>query len=68
MTWTQTDIELLETTIATKGFVRSIAFSDQSVQFASLDDMLRLLAYMRQSVNTAAGRSNTRLASTSKGT
>jgi hypothetical protein len=67
--WTQTDIERLERTIATRGHVKSMSFSDgRSVIFADLKAMLELLATMRQSVEaTSSGRSSSRLASVSKG-
>lgn len=67
MAWTSTDVAALERAIADGRGARSMTFSDQSVTFNSIDDMLKLLAVMRQGVNAAAGRSSTRYAATSKG-
>lgn len=63
MAWTQSDITTLEQAIAKGAVLQSITFADQTFTFRSLDDMLKLLTVMKQSV---AG-SRTRLAATSKG-
>lgn len=66
MAWTQSDIDTLQTAITARGFVRSLAFSDQSIQFDSIDDMLKLLAVMRQEV-AGVTTSRTRYAAFDKG-
>ena len=63
MAWTQTDIDALRTAIAGGAVVQSMTFGETTVQFRSLDDMLKLLAVMERAV---AGGSY-RLAATSKG-
>jgi len=67
MPWTQTDIDLLKAAISAGRGARSITFSDQSVTFHSVDDMLKLLSVMQQDIVTAAGGTRTRYAATSKG-
>ena len=67
MAWTSTDVDNLRQAIADGRGARSITFSDQSVTFNSIDDMLMLLAEMQQSVNASAGKSRSRVAATSKG-
>lgn len=68
MPWTQTDIDNLQQAIADGRGARSMTFSDQSVTFNSIDDMLKLLATMQAQVNVTAGTpKHYRLASTSKG-
>ena len=63
MPWTQSDVDTLQQAIIDRKGARTIAFADQTVTFESIDDMLKLLAVMRQSVST----SRTRYAATSKG-
>jgi hypothetical protein len=63
MAWTKSDIERLEQAIAKGSALQSIAFADQTFTFRSLDDMLKLLAVMKQSQVTT----RTRYAATSKG-
>lgn len=66
--WTQADVDKLKTAIANGAVVRSMTFADQTFEFRSLDEMLKLLALMVQEVNAAAGTaSSSRLAATSKG-
>lgn len=65
MAWTQADIDALKAAIVDRKGARSITFSDQSVTFDSIDDMLKLLAVMEGQV--AGGASRTRYAATSKG-
>ncbi len=65
MPFTQADIDTLKNAMIARGFVRSMAFSDQSVTFDSIDDMLKLLALMEQQV--ASGTSRTRYAAYDKG-
>lgn len=64
MAWTQADVEALEQAIRERKGARSIAFSDQVVEFESTKDMLDLLALMKREV---AGVSRTRYGQTSKG-
>ncbi len=65
MAWTQADIDLLKQAIVDRKGARSIAFSDQVVTFDSLEDMLKLLAWMQREVSGPS--SVTRYAATSKG-
>lgn len=67
MPWTQGDIDTLKQAIVDRKGARTIAFSDQSVTFDSIDDMLKLLAGMGAEVAAAAGKTRTRFAATSKG-
>lgn len=64
MAWTSSDIATLEDAIRERGFVRRLQFADQAVEFDSVDDMLKLLAVMKQEV---AARPRTRYGVTSKG-
>lgn len=64
MAWTASDIETLKAAILARKGARSITFSDRSVTFDSIDDMLKLLSVMQGEV---AGTSRTRYAATSKG-
>lgn len=63
MAWTQADIDTLKQALLDRKGARTIQFADQSVTFESLDDMLKLLSLMEQSVIG----SRTRLAATRKG-
>lgn len=65
MAWTSTDVSTLEQAIADRRGARSITFSDRTVVFESIDDMLKLLAVMQRAV--AGGGSQTRYAASSKG-
>ena len=67
MAWTQTDIDALERAIADGRGARTISFSDQSITFGSIPEMLQLLATMKGAVAAAAGTSTTRYAAFSKG-
>ena len=67
MAWTQADVDALERAIADGRGARSMSFSDQSVTFGSVDEMLRLLGTMKAAVAAAAGTTTTRYAATSKG-
>lgn len=67
MAWTQGDIDLLKTAIAERKGARSITFSDQTVTFGSVEEMLTLLSAMKQDVVVSQGRSTSRVAVTSKG-
>lgn len=67
MAWTQTDVDLLERSIAEGLGAGTITFADQSVTFASLEERLKLLSVMKLAVSTAAGTSGTRYAAFSKG-
>ena len=66
MAFTQSDIDLLKAAIAAGRGARTIAFSDQSVTFNSIREMLELVAVMEQDVNKFTRR-NYRVAATSKG-
>lgn len=66
MPFTQSDIDLLKAAIASGRGARAITFSDQSVTFNSIRDMLELVAVMEQDVNKSTRR-NFRVAATSKG-
>lgn len=69
MAWTKADINLLKAAIVDRKGARSITFSDQSVTFDSIDEMLKLLQVMQNEVNAAASQSTRmRFASTRKGT
>lgn len=65
MPFTQSDIDTLKAAIAAGRGARSITFSDQSVTFHSVAEMLQLLATMEQEVNSGTRR-NFRLATTNK--
>ncbi len=68
MAFSQSDVDNLQAAIADGRGARTITFSDQSVIFNSITDMLALLAVMRQEVNLAASTPrHYRLAATSKG-
>ena len=67
MSWTQADVDTLKQAIIDRKGARTIAFSDQSVTFDGVADMLQLLAVMQADVSTTAGRTRTRYAATSKG-
>ena len=60
--WTQADIDALKQALLDRKGARSITFSDQTVVFESLEDMLKLLSVMQASLS-----SRTRYAATSKG-
>lgn len=64
MPFTQADIDTLKQAILDRKGARSIQFSDQSITFDSIDDMLKLLSVMQSQVT---GTSRTRYAATSKG-
>ena len=66
MPWTQEDYDTLKAALVDRKGARSITFSDQSVTFDSIDDMLKLLAIIQAEV-AGAGTSRTRYAATSKG-
>jgi hypothetical protein len=68
MPWTQTDADNLRRAIADGRGARSMSFSDQTVVFNSIDEMLKLLAIMEAEIGNAAGtRKSYRVATTSKG-
>ena len=51
--WTQDDIAALEAAI--KGGTLRVRFGDREVQYQSMGEMLKLLQYMKDTVDTAAG-------------
>lgn len=69
MAWTQSDIDKLQAAIADGRGARQITFSDQSITFNSITDMLGLLATMRRELaaESAVAPRNYRVAATSKG-
>ena len=67
MAWTQADVDALERAIADGKGARSMSFSDQSIVFNSIAEMLDLLRAMKAAVAAAAGTTTTRYAATSKG-
>ena len=68
MPFTETDAENLRRAIADGRGARSMTFSDQTVVFNSIEDMLKLLARMEQDASTDAGtRRAYRVAAHSKG-
>lgn len=68
MPFTQDDADKLRRAIADGRGARSMSFSDQTVVFNSIDDMLKLLAVMEREIGIAAGtRRAYRVATTSKG-
>ena len=70
MAWTQADLDALDKAIADGRGVRAISFTDgQSVQFNSIDEMLRLRAVMTREIAQSAGTtSHYKLAVVKKGT
>ncbi len=51
--WTQDDITALEAAI--KGGPLRVRFGDREVQYQSMGEMLKLLQYMKDTVDMAAG-------------
>lgn len=66
MAFTSDDIDALKRAIADGRGARTISFSDQSVTFNSISEMLQLLAVMQQDVN-ASTRQGYRVATVNKG-
>lgn len=62
--WTQANADALRAAIAGGAVVQSMAFGETTITFRSLDDMLKLLALMEQSLGTAP---RTRYGATRKG-
>lgn len=68
MPFTQADVDALKAAIVAGRGARSVTFSDQSITFHSVDEMLKLLSVMQEEVNATAGTGRTyRLAATRKG-
>lgn len=65
MAFTSDDLDKLDRAIAGGRGARSITFSDQTVTFNSIDDMLRLRALMKAQTDPSAATH--RLATTDKG-
>jgi hypothetical protein len=63
--FTQADVDALDRAIADGRGARSIAFSDQSVTFHTVAEMLKLRAIMKREVDEAP---TYRFATTDKGT
>ncbi len=55
--WTQTDIQALESAI--KGGVLRVRFSDREVQYQSISEMLKLLQTMKDAVETDTSPTST---------
>jgi len=53
MAWTQADLDALETAI--KAGVRRVSYTDRTVEYHSLDEMLRLRAAMTDAIQASAG-------------
>jgi hypothetical protein len=64
MAFTQADIDTLQQAILDRKGARQITFSDQTIAFDSIDDMLKLLSVMKSQL---AGTSRTRYAAVTKG-
>jgi hypothetical protein len=68
MPFTSTDADNLRRAIADGKGARSMSFSDQSVTFNSIEDMIKLLAIMEADAANAAGtRRSYRVGTTNKG-
>lgn len=67
MAYTQADLDALDAKIAAAGAAQSVAHSDQSVTYRSVDDLKKLRALMKAEIDAAAGQSGSRFAATSKG-
>ncbi len=63
--YTQADLDELDEKIKTASLVKSTAFADQSTEFRSIDELLKLRATMAQEISA---NSRVRLAGFSKGT
>lgn len=63
--YTQADLDALDAEIEKVRTVSQLQFSDQSITFRPLDELLKMRAVMVQHIN--AGSGNTRYAATSKG-
>lgn len=66
MAFTQDDLDKLERAISDGRGARSMSFSDHSVTFNSINDMLKLRGVMQREIDGST--STYRLAVTSKGT
>ena len=53
MAFTQADVDALDQAIADGRGVRSMTFSDQTVSFNSISDMLKLRSIMKREVDSA---------------
>jgi hypothetical protein len=68
MAFTQADLDALDAAIVAGRGARSITFSDQTVVFNSIREMLELRAVMQNEIAGTAGTPrNYRLGATSKG-
>ena len=65
MAFTQTDVDALDRAIADGRGVRSMTFSDQTVSFNSISEMIELRRLMKREVDDVP---TYRLAATDKGT
>lgn len=67
MPFTQTDVDNLKSALADGRGARTMTFSDQSVTFNSIPEMLQLLATMQAEVDQQTRSTRTRYAAVSKG-
>lgn len=67
MPWTSADVDTLKQAILDRKGARTIAFSDQTITFDSIDDMLKLLSVMQAEAAATTGSTRSRVAATSKG-
>jgi len=70
MAYTQADLDALDADIKAFGTIERTTFADQTTQFRSLDDLMRLRAIMAADVaasTSTTGGSRTRYAAFDKG-
>ena len=67
MAWTEADLNALERALADGRGARQIVFSDQSITFHSMEEMLKLRAAMKHELYGTTTARNYRLAATNKG-
>ncbi len=59
MAWTQTDLDTLEASM--KAGANKVKFGDREVEFATIDEMLKLRAVMKNEVEQANDTTPTRV-------
>src|SRR5574341_1131655 len=62
MPWTSADVDTLKQAILDRKGARTIAFSDQTITFDSIDDMLKLLSVMQAEAAATTGSTRSRVA------
>lgn len=65
MAWTQTDLDKIEAAI--KDGVLSVKYSDKTVQYRSLDEMLKIRDLIKKELGISTGAGQRLYASYSKG-